>query len=77
VAACVIAAVNLDYELGGGRREVGDVVAEWNLAAERDTETPTADFRPELCFRRRECGAHLPSPQLDDRTTMSRSIHAA
>jgi hypothetical protein len=34
LVAGVIGAVDLDHEFGGGRREVGDVVAETKLAAE-------------------------------------------
>jgi hypothetical protein len=46
--AGVIGAVDFDHELDGWRREVGDVVAEWNLAAKGNTEATAAGFRRSL-----------------------------
>jgi hypothetical protein len=65
LAAGLIGAVDFDDELGGWRREVGDVVAEGNLAAEANPEAPAANCGPQLLFRRRESRTLLPSSKLD------------
>jgi len=60
-AACVIGAVHFDDEALRGSDEVGDVVAEWDLAAEPSAELSGVDGGPEFLFGRGEGATVLAS----------------
>ena len=57
-SAGVIAAVDFNHEVSGGRAKVYDEVSEHHLPLETDAELATGNSLPEALFRRRERRAH-------------------